>query len=152
MPLTNGSVSILDQCDPASFNAALGAGTCTRVGGTVTLAQFNAELATTQSVAEWQFDPNALTISLGGVITATNLGGEVHTFTQVAQFGGGIDPALNAASGNPVEAPECAAITAADRITPGASFTTTSATEVGVKHYQDCIYPWMRATVTVTEP
>src|ERR1700704_997903 len=48
-PSLDGTVRILDECDPASFNAALGAGTCTRQG-TMTLSQFNAELAATFTV------------------------------------------------------------------------------------------------------
>ena len=31
-PKANATLSIQDQCDPASFNAALGAGTCTKQG------------------------------------------------------------------------------------------------------------------------
>ncbi len=147
-PTLNASVSALDQCDSASFNAGIGAGTCTRAGS-VTLSQFNAELAANHSVAAWQFAPSALTLSVGGSITATNNGGEVHTFTRVAQFGGGVVPALNTASGNPVEAPECANISAADQLAPGATMQTPAATTAGTTLYQCCIHPWMRATVTV---
>lgn len=88
----------------------------------------------------------------GQTITAMNAGGEVHTFTRVAQFGGGGVPSLNSASNNPVEAPECAQISAADRIAPSASFTTarTAAYTSGTAYYQCCIHPWMRTTVTVT--
>lgn len=145
----NTHVSIQDQCDPTSFNAALGAGACSKQGS-MTLAQFTAELNATQQVAAWQFVPPNLTIRVGQSITATNNGGEVHTFTEVAQFGGGIVPTLNQASGNTVEAPECAQLSAADMVTSGANFTADVATTVGTEHYQCCIHPWMRATVTVT--
>jgi plastocyanin len=148
-PPANAAVSILDQCDSASFNAGLGAGTCARAGST-TLAAFNAELNATGRVAAWTFDPTSLTLRVGQAITATNNGGEDHTFTEVQQFGGGIVPALNAASGNATEAPECADITAADHIKPGASMTTDAETTVGTHLYQCCIHPWMRETVTVT--
>ncbi|HEY1953935.1 MAG TPA: hypothetical protein VGG76_14105, partial [Gemmatimonadaceae bacterium] len=43
---TSTHVSIQDDCDPGTFNAALGAGACNRQGGT-TLAQFNSELSAT---------------------------------------------------------------------------------------------------------
>jgi plastocyanin len=146
---TTTKVSMQDQCDPVSFNAAVGTGSCTRQG-TVTFAQFSSELAATQKVASWQFSPSALTIRVGQAITATNDGGEVHTFTEVAQFGGGIVPSLNSASGNPVEAPECTQLAAAAKVAPGTSFTTDVATAAGTQHYQCCIHPWMRATATVT--
>jgi len=145
----NTHVSVQDQCDPASFNAALGAGTCSKQGS-MTFAQFNSELNATQQVAAWRFVPQNLTVRVGQSITATNVGGEMHTFTEVAQFGGGIVPALNQASGNTVEAPECKQLAASDFIASGSTFTADVETTVGTEHYQCCIHPWMRATVTVT--
>ena len=145
----NIHVSVQDQCDPTSFNAALGAGACSRQGN-ITFAQFNGELSATQQVAAWRFVPPNLTVRVGQSITATNDGGEVHTFTEVAQFGGGIVPSLNQASGNAVVAPECQALTATDMIASGTTFTADAETTVGTEHYQCCIHPWMRATVTVT--
>src|SRR5262245_38089954 len=141
-------VSMRDQCDSASFNAALGPGTCTRAGS-VTFAEFNNELNATGRVASWMFEPSAFAVRLGQAITAQNNGGEVHTFTEVANFGGGIVPELNTASGNLVMAPECALLTPADNVVPGSTFTTDATTIVGTEHYQCCIHPWMRATVTV---
>ena len=145
-PTANATLSIQDQCDPSSFNAALGAGTCTKQG-IVTFSQFNAELNSTHRVAAWQFVPTNLTIRIGQSIAATNDGGEAHTFTEVAAFGGGIVPTLNQASGNPVEAPECKTLTPADMVMPGATFTTSPETNLGTELYQCCIHPWMRAVV-----
>lgn len=147
-PKVDAQVSAQDQCDPASFNAALGDGTCTKQG-TVTLTAFNNELNSTHQVASWQFVPSNFTIRVGQAIAVTNNGGEKHTFTEVDNFGGGIIPALNTASGNPTEAPECAALAANAMITPGTTFRTEAALDAGVEHYQCCIHPWMRATVTV---
>ena len=147
---TDARVSIQDQCDPASFNAALGSGTCTKQGNT-TLTQFNNELNATQQVAAWRFVPSAFTIKVGQSISAMNDGGEKHTFTEVKAFGGGIVPALNTASGNTQEAPECAALSATDMIAAGATFRADAATDAGTELYQCCIHPWMRATVTVTQ-
>jgi plastocyanin len=147
-PVVNGNVTIYDDCDSVSFNAAIAPGTCTKAG-TTTLSAFNAELTANQSVAAWRFAPTALTVTLGGTIAAFNTGGENHTFTEVANFGGGIVPALNTAAGTPVEAPECAALASNALIAPGATFTTDQADAVGVEHYQCCIHPWMRANVTI---
>jgi plastocyanin len=144
LPITASAVSIQDQCDSVSFNAALGAGTCVKAGG-VTFTQFETELAATGSVAGWQFVPSTMTMASGGTITATNNGGERHTFTQVAAFGGGSVPANN---GSLVETPECAATTSANLIAPGAS-VTTPVLVAGTHLYQCCIHPWMHETVTV---
>jgi plastocyanin len=148
--VTSTHVSIQDDCDPTSFNAALGVGACSRPGST-TFAQFNSELSSTQQVAAWRFVPSNLTVKVGQRLTEMNNGGEVHTFTEVAQFGGGIVPALNQASGNTVEAPECQQLTATDMLAAGTTQTGDVETTTGVDHYQCCIHPWMRATVTITD-
>ena len=148
-PIANPRVTLEDQCDPTSFNAALGAGACTGTGS-MTLSQFNAELSSTQQVAAWRFVPATLTIRVGQTIAAMNAGVEQHTFTEVANFGGGIVPSLNNASGNPVEAPECAQLGPNDFVASGQSFLADAATSVGTEKYQCCIHPWMRAVVTVT--
>lgn len=146
--LASNQVSIRDECDPASFNAALGAGTCVRQGN-MTFAQFNTELQARQDVAAWRFVPATLTIGVGQSIEAINDGGEEHTFTEVEEFGGGVEPVLNEASGNPVEAPECAQLSGSQFIPAGARLVTAPATAVGTEKYQCCVHPWMRAIVTV---
>jgi plastocyanin len=147
-PLVIPHVALVDQCDAASFNAALGAGTC-KINGSTTFSEFNDELTAQHSVAAWRFEPTSLTANLGQSIVVTNTGGEVHTFTEVEEYGGGIVPSLNTASNNPTEAPECAALTQEDFIPAGATTTEGPETSSGTEKYQCCIHPWMRATVTV---
>jgi plastocyanin len=147
-PAATVRVSAKDDCDSASFNAGIGAGTCKTDGG-VTLAQFNSELSATHTVAAWTFVPATLTARVGQSIVVTNAGGEVHTFTEVEDFGGGVVPSLNDASGNPTEAPECTHLAAEDFIAAGATKTDTPEDAVGTERYQCCIHPWMRAVVTV---
>jgi hypothetical protein len=143
-------VKMRDQCDPATFNAVLGPNTCVRDAGgpRVTFAEFNAELARRQEVNAWRFNPPETTARTGDVLLAVNEGGEAHTFTKVAQFGGGFVTPLNAASGNPVPAPECLDVPALHIVPPGGSDQATvgaSDTEL----YQCCIHPWMRTVVHV---
>ncbi|HEX7981753.1 MAG TPA: hypothetical protein VF461_24310 [Gemmatimonadaceae bacterium] len=102
-----------------------------------------------RSIHEWRFSPLNLDIKLGDSFSATNVGGETHTFTEVEHFGGGIVPLLNHLSGNFHIAPECAALTAHDFIPHGGSSPPDTPDEVGVENYQCCIHPWMRMTVTI---
>jgi hypothetical protein len=148
IPVTSAAVQAVDDCDSVSFNAALGAGTCQKAGAT-TFDAFANELAATGRVTKWAFAPATLQITVRGIVQVTNRGGEQHTFTQVANYGGGIDSALNAASGTLVVAPECLALESEDFIQPGALYATDRAPAAGVAHYQCCIHPWMRAEVTI---
>jgi hypothetical protein len=109
---------IRDDCDPATFNAALGPGAC-KGNGDTTLAKFRAELAEEGSVGAWRFNPDKeFTIDFGRTLTLESRAGETHTFTKVANFGGGFVAGLNAASGNPVPAPECAVVNADGTLSP----------------------------------
>jgi plastocyanin len=142
-------VQMMDACDPQSFNAALGPGTCTRQGG-LDFAKFLALLGKHQTVGAWHFAPPALNARVGQELLATNAGGEVHTFTEVEEFGGGIVPELNALSGEPVPAPECLSLQPGDFVAPGGTYTD-EVEEEGTELYQCCIHPWMRAVVTARE-
>jgi len=99
-------VRILDDCDPASFNAAIGPGTCVGKGETA-FQEFIAELIATKTAEEWKFEDDHFDVTPGAQIAATNRGGETHTFTQVPEFGGGFVPLLNELSGNPTPAHGC---------------------------------------------
>jgi plastocyanin len=137
---------MMDACDPASFNAVLGPGTCVRQGG-VTFQNFLRLLGEHQSIGAWHNAPGSMNVRVGQTLLAVNQGGEVHTFTEVEEFGGGIVPDLNALSGNPVPAPECLALAGPDFVPPGGT-RTHEVEEPGTARYECCIHPWMRTTVT----
>ena len=139
-------VAIMDACDPTTFNAALGPGTCVRSGG-VTFQEFLAQLQDHGSADAWHFAPTILNARVGQTLLATNRGGEVHTFTEVEEFGGGIVESLNTLSGNPEKAPECLTLDDDDFIAPGHTYSD-EVEAAGTEHYQCCIHPWMRTTVT----
>ena len=138
------TVQVRDDCDPATFNAAVGDGTCIG-GGDTAFGDFIAELQASQSAEKWTFKPSRTDHTR---LVARNRGGETHTFTPVAQFGGGVVDILNHLSNNPVVAPECA-----NPATFGASVVPPGGTSKEIKakpgdHFQCCIHPWMRTTVT----
>jgi len=142
------SVNMLDACDAATFNANVGPGTCSRTGG-MKFDQFFSELVKHQHVQAWDFAPPALNANVGQTIVATNVGGEIHTLTAVAAFGGGIVPPLNDASGNTTVAPECTTLTPDAFVVPGGTYRQ-SLTVAGTQKFQCCIHPWMREVVTVS--
>lgn len=152
---------IRDYCDPTSFDIALNdPNACNRdiTPGAITFQGFVAELSAEKSVGAWRFSPEKISAAEGATLHVTNLGGETHTFTQVKDFGGGFVGFLNAASGNPTPAPECAQIVNGQLVPqppgPDNTFLPAGATtdvsldqEVSVK-YQCCIHPWMRLTIS----
>lgn len=140
-------VSILDACDGPSFTAAHI--DCSRQAG-VSLDQFISELTARGTVGAWHFAPSNINVFAGQKLDVTNRGGEMHTFTEVAHFGGGIVPLLNQLSGNPVEATECKNLAGTDFIAPGATHHETIDDE-GTELYQCCIHPWMRVVVTAKD-
>lgn len=141
-----------DTCDPVTFGALCNPS----FRGTTTLAQFNAELDATKRVATWEFGGGQGRINLGQSLQVDNKGGETHTFTVVANFGGGRVPILNERSGNTVVAPECVAGASATNvdIKSGAGIRVTTGASGAIKtrgtfRVQCCIHPWMRTTVSV---
>ena len=148
-------VVALDECDPATFNAALGANFCLNValaalGYTVTLSDLFSEAAAGTPNAGWDFAPDTVTITRGENISAVNQGGEPHTFTEVKHFGGGFIPGLN--DGQDI-VPECAngyanPQVAATRILQGSTREITGLSH-GTHLFQCCVHPWMRMQVIV---
>ena len=86
---------------------------------------------------------------LAGAAEARRRRHEFHTFTEVAAFGGGCVPELNALLGlTPV--PECAipGIFFTTGAPPGA-VVTTGALAAGTHRFMCLIHPWMRSTAEV---
>ena len=147
----------LDECDPTTFNAALGLDFCKNVA----LAAFNFATPLQNLLAgakagtpdpNWDFEPDSMTVPQGTVISVVNQGGEPHTFTEVAKFGGGFLSVLNGPQ-DATPAPECAAgfssvDVAKTRIIQG-STTLVANLSKGKHVFQCCIHPWMRVTVNV---
>jgi plastocyanin len=137
-------IQILDACDPTSFDAVFGVGTCIRPGGR-TLTDFIGEVSAKGEADAWRFAPGNIEARVGQTLLAVNNGGEKHTFTEVKKFGGGLNTTLNELSHNTEVAPECNTST---MIAAGGS-QTDELDEPGTELYQCCIHPWMRTTVTV---
>jgi hypothetical protein len=140
------TVRMFDDCDPASFDAALHDPNACIGNGKTTFDRFIAELTRSQVAQKWRFDPRHIEVETGNDVFAVNKGGEVHTFTRVAKFGGGIVPILNTLSGNPTPAAECTTLEPDDFVAPGGTYTAELSTDK-LQHFQCCIHPWMRADV-----
>lgn len=138
-------ITMMDACDPTTFNAVLGPGTCVRNGG-VTFDNFIAQLTRNQKVGSWHNAPPTTIAREGQTLLAINQGGEAHTFTPVAEYGGGIIPILNQLSGNPVVAEECDNLSPGDFVPPGGTDEAVVGAE-SVQRFMCCIHPWMRTTV-----
>ena len=148
-------IRLLDDCEPVSFNAVLGDGACIGNGHT-TFAEFIEELEETQDVHKWRNQPSNMQVNVGRPTLIENRGGEVHTFTPVAEFGGGFVNELNGISGNPVPAPECLNFGGIVFIPAGATeegpTAGSSDLPVGAHKFQCCIHPWMRTIIEVHQP
>ena len=148
-------IRLLDDCDPTTFNAVLGDGACVGDGHT-TFDEFIAELAATQDAHAWRDQPSNTHVNVGRPTLIENTGGETHTFTPVAEFGGGFVDQLNGISGNPVPAPECLNLGAIVFIPAGGiqvgPTAGSSDLPVGEHKFQCCIHPWMRTIIDVGDP
>ncbi|MGH7215263.1 MAG: hypothetical protein ACREIT_10920 [Tepidisphaeraceae bacterium] len=147
-------VVLRDDCDRADPGWTPTGG-CTLPEGDVTLAEFNSQRLSPLAPSvighpAWWFDPNYLKVRSGRRIKVRNEGGRVHTFTEVANFGGGRVPPLNASQpGIPplTPAPECLAPGVIDL--PGGARDVVEGLAPGDHRFQCCIHPWMRTLVKV---
>jgi len=143
-------VQVLDDCDPASFDAALNdPNACVKSGGT-TFDEFIGQLVTMGRAPAWRFAPAQIKLATGGSIDAYNRGGEFHTFTEVANFGGGCVDILNQILGL-TAVPECAnagVLFATTGIAPGGELEGAPLSS-GTHRFECLIHPWMRSSVVV---
>jgi plastocyanin len=154
-PSSVAQIVALDECDPITFNAALGPDFCRNValgalGFSTTLQDLFSKAAAGKPDPGWDFEPDELRVKEGTVLAVTDQGGEPHTFTEVKHFGGGFIEALN--DGEPV-VPECSGgfsrvEVAKTRIIQGSTAEISSLSK-GEHLYQCCIHPWMRVKVEV---
>ena len=139
-------VRMQDDCEPASFNAALGPGACVRAGQT-TFDDLLAQFAAKHSVDKWRFTRTDFNIDLGGTIHVVNQGGEFHTFSPVDEFGNGCSP-LDNGEEPAVDCAEFRAIAEATGV-PAGGVLDVSAAKPGIQRFECLIHPWMRSTVEV---
>ena len=151
------NVRMQDRCDPASFNAAIGPGTCADHNGElVTFDQFLAQLNPVDGGHDkWNMHPDEITLKSGDLISATVRGGEFHTFTEVPAFGPGCVQFINDALGlvGPPSA-DCATNLApvfagGTGSAPGLPAVVVSGLAPGTHMFMCLIHPWMQAVVTV---
>jgi hypothetical protein len=152
-------VGVRDACDPATFNAALGAGTCVRAddsGRFVTFDDFIARVTKRRSHEAWRFDREKVTLKAGqSLVVEPDRGGEFHTFTEVPEFGPGCVPQLNMLvfpdqDPESTVVPNCGAAFANDGVPPVPGFQLRPTGLTPGTHLFECaIHPWMRTTVTV---
>jgi len=137
-------VKVQDDCDPVTFNAQDPPIPCAGEGRT-TFDELIAEFLATGSAERWSFSRPEFNIDAGGTITATNVGGEFHSFTEVPRFGNGCVPPLNTGDDPPVV--DCSVL-ATTGLEPGDSLAVTVDTP-GTHRFQCMIHPWMRSVVDV---
>ena len=154
-PPSLAQVVALDECDPTTFNAAsaLGPDFCKNIalGYVTTLSDLFAKAEAGTPDPNWDFEPDTVHIKEGTTVSVVDQGGEPHTFTEVAHFGGGFITALNGPGENTV--PECAGgfstvAVAKTRILQGSTVQITGLSK-GEHLFECCIHPWMRVKVEV---
>ncbi|SEQ27714.1 hypothetical protein SAMN05421756_10314 [Microlunatus flavus] len=138
-------LELRDACDKASWDVEF-PGLCTRSAGSVSLPEFREELADGGSGA-WWIRQRSIGLDQGDSVAATNVGGIVHTFTEVDQFGKGCVPEWNQAVQDTVDNCDFGRFLQT-LVAPGTSSAAQQPT-VGVHRFQCLIHPWMRTTVTV---
>src|SRR5213593_4295917 len=151
-------IALVDNCDPPTFNAVI-PGVCAPTPHRLdtTFAEFFALLfspltVTTVGHPAWNFSPGYISIRARQAVRVTNAGGEGHTFTEVASFGGGFVPILNGVgvAGKVPLVPAAACVPPPAVVAPGTTIRVGGLSP-GEHKFQCCIHPWMHAVVDVEE-
>jgi len=149
---TSKVVKVRDECT-ASFNVFFHDPTiCQQPDGKVDISTFLDYLMKHQEHPLWRFDPASFTLPAGKSISLQNLGGEFHTWTEVAEFGGGVIPDLNFGA---EPRPECFDPEGVNNVfleyqdvESGATAGSASLPS-GTHKFMCCIHPWMKTVVKV---
>ena len=139
-------IVVWDDCDSAdtAWNAT---GGCTNTDGNVTQAEFGQENGSPLAASivghqGWRNDPSYLIVQEGESLQVENRGGRTHSFTRVAEFGGGVVPPLNQWL---TQAPECPGLVPL----PAGGQQVVAPLPAGNHRFQCCFHPWMRTLVKV---
>ena len=141
-------LELRDACDKTSWEAEF-PGLCTKATGSVSLSEFREELADGGDGA-WWIRQRAITLDQGDSIASKNVGGIIHTFTEVKEFGKGCVPEWNQAvketvnNCDPVKDPGIFGT-----FVPAGTSSAPTTPAVGVHKFQCLIHTWMRTVVTV---
>jgi hypothetical protein len=146
-------VVALDECDPVTFNQALGPDFCKNIalGFSTTLSDLFSEAQSGHPDPKWDFEPDIVHMQRGATLSVVDQGGEPHTFTEVAHFGGGFIKELNGPGEHTI--PECRGgfgrvKVARTRLLQGSQLQITGLAP-GEHLFECCIHPWMRVKVEV---
>jgi hypothetical protein len=155
--LTDHTIKILDNCLPGDPGwDPTGGCTLKEQEGDVPFAEFGALLVSPLTQPpfgqlighpSWRNEPSYSSLDARKNIDVKNDGGRAHSFTEVANYGGGFVAPLNIGLSM---APECnpALVTV---LQPGDN-ERISGLAPGLHKFQCCIHPWMRAAVRINEP
>jgi plastocyanin len=149
----DNTVAMVDNCLPGDPGYDSTGGCQLKAHqGDVSSEEFGALLFSPLSSAlighpSWRNEPSHLTANLGRRIHIRNEGGRAHTFTEVADFGGGSVSDFNVGM---TRAPECPADPSlvTDVVFPGDTVKLDGLGS-GLHKFQCCFHPWMRGTVRV---
>ena len=150
----DNNIAVMDDCLPSdpAWNS-IGGCLLKPHQGDVSRAEFAALLLSPLTIPpngilighpSWRNEPSHLTARQGKTIHVKNKGGRGHTFSEVANFGGGFVAGLNIGL---TQAPECTP-TGTIPLPAGATVALTGLAP-GLHKFQCCIHPWMRATIRV---